>query len=55
VAPWHVVPSDRKWFRNLTIARLLHEGLERMNPVWPAADFDIEEQRARLVDEVPIT
>ncbi len=54
VAPWHVVPSDRKWFRNLTVARLLHEGLERMKPVWPAADFDIEEQRARLFDEVPI-
>ena len=55
VAPWHVIPSDRKWFRNLTVARLLLAGLERMNPVWPAADFDVEEQRARLVDEVPIT
>ncbi len=54
LAPWHVIPSDRKWFRNLTIAGLLHEGLERMKPVWPAADFDIDEQRARLVDEVPI-
>jgi PPK2 family polyphosphate:nucleotide phosphotransferase len=54
VAPWHVIPSDRKWFRNLTIAGLLNEALERMKPVWPAADFDIEEQRARLVNEVPI-
>jgi PPK2 family polyphosphate:nucleotide phosphotransferase len=55
LAPWHVVPSDRKWFRNLTIAGLLQEALERMKPVWPAADFDIEEQRARLANEVPIT
>jgi PPK2 family polyphosphate:nucleotide phosphotransferase len=55
LAPWHVVPSDRKWFRNLTIARLLHERLVQMAPTWPAADFDVEEQRARLVDEVPLT
>ncbi|MCD4535605.1 polyphosphate kinase 2 family protein [Nocardioides sp. cx-169] len=54
VAPWHVVPSDRKWFRNLTIARLLHEKLLQMAPTWPPADFDVEEQRARLLNEVPV-
>jgi PPK2 family polyphosphate:nucleotide phosphotransferase len=53
VAPWHVIPSDAKWFRNLSVAGLLLDALERMAPVWPAADFDIEEQRSRLVDEVP--
>lgn len=52
VAPWHVVPSDRKWSRNLTIARLLNERLKAMAPVWPVADFDVEEQRARLLNEV---
>ncbi len=55
LAPWHIVPSDRKWFRNLTIARLLHETLLQMAPVWPVADFDVEEQRARLVNEVLVT
>jgi PPK2 family polyphosphate:nucleotide phosphotransferase len=55
LAPWHVVPSDRKWFRNLTVARLLHEKLLQMAPTWPPADFDVEEQRARLVDEVLVT
>ena len=54
VAPWYVVPSDRKWYRNLAIATLLHETLSRMSPQWPAADFDVEEQRKRLVDEVPV-
>jgi PPK2 family polyphosphate:nucleotide phosphotransferase len=53
VAPWHVIPSDAKWFRNLSVAGLLLDALERMAPVWPPADFDIEEQRSRLVDEVP--
>ncbi|MCW2796491.1 polyphosphate kinase 2 family protein [Nocardioides sp.] len=55
VAPWYVVPSDRKWYRNLAVAGLLLQALQRMAPVWPAADFDIEEQRGRLLDEVPVS
>jgi PPK2 family polyphosphate:nucleotide phosphotransferase len=55
VAPWYVVPSDHKWYRNLAIGNLLHETLTNMNPQWPAADFDVEEQKRRLVNEVPIT
>lgn len=48
VAPWHVVPADRKWYRNLAVARLLWETLSAMAPTWPAPDFDLEEQRRRL-------
>ena len=55
LAPWYVVPSDHKWYRNLAIGNLLHETLTNMNPQWPAADFDVEEQKRRLADEVPIT
>jgi PPK2 family polyphosphate:nucleotide phosphotransferase len=55
VAPWYVVPSDRKWYRNLAIGRLLHEVLAQMAPTWPAADFDVAEQRLRLENEVPVT
>jgi PPK2 family polyphosphate:nucleotide phosphotransferase len=54
VAPWYVIPSDRKWYRNLAIGKLLHETLSRMNPQWPAADFDVDEQKQRLADEVPV-
>jgi len=54
VAPWYVVPSDRKWFRNLAIGRLLHETLTNMAPTWPKADFDVDEQRRRLQDEAPV-
>jgi PPK2 family polyphosphate:nucleotide phosphotransferase len=54
VAPWYVVPSDRKWYRNLAIGQLLHETLTNMAPTWPAADFDVDEQRRRLEDEAPI-
>ena len=34
-APWHVVPADSKWYRNLAVARLLVDALEAMNPRYP--------------------
>jgi PPK2 family polyphosphate:nucleotide phosphotransferase len=49
VAPWYRVPADRKWYRNWAIASLLVEQLEDMKLTWPKGDFDVEEQRARLL------
>ena len=51
VAPWLVVPSDRKWYRNWAMGELLLETLEGLELAWPEADFDVEEQRRRLVEE----
>lgn len=34
-APWYVVPADRKWVRNLVIARILRQHLERIDPHYP--------------------
>ena len=48
-APWYRVPADRKWYRNWAIASLLVEQLEDMKLTWPTGDFDVEEQRARLL------
>jgi PPK2 family polyphosphate:nucleotide phosphotransferase len=53
-APWHVIPADKKWFRNLAIGSLLLETLTGLDPQWPAADFDVEEQKARLLNEEPV-
>ncbi|WP_392542220.1 polyphosphate kinase 2 family protein [Oryzobacter telluris] len=47
-APWFVVPADRKWYARLAVTNLLLEHLEAMDPKWPAADFDVEAERARL-------
>jgi PPK2 family polyphosphate:nucleotide phosphotransferase len=47
-APWFVVPSDRKWYRNWAIAQLLLETLRALDVDWPAPDYDVAEQRARL-------
>jgi PPK2 family polyphosphate:nucleotide phosphotransferase len=49
VAPWYVVPADRKWYRNWAITNLLIEQLEEMALRWPEPPFDLEEQRARLL------
>ena len=54
-APWHVIPADKKWYRNLAIGHLLLETLRRLDPQWPAADFDVAAERQRLVDETPIS
>ncbi|HUS67301.1 MAG TPA: polyphosphate kinase 2 family protein [Kofleriaceae bacterium] len=31
-APWHIVPANKKWYRNLVVARTLVEILEGMAP-----------------------
>jgi PPK2 family polyphosphate:nucleotide phosphotransferase len=54
IAPWHVIPSDRKWFRNLAVGELLLGALRGMNPQWPVADFDVDAERDRLAQEAPV-
>ncbi len=40
-APWFVVPSDNKWVRDVAVAATLLKTLERMNPQYPPAAFDV--------------
>lgn len=47
-APWHLVPSGRKWYRNWAVATLLLEQLRALDLQWPEADFDVEVEKARL-------
>jgi PPK2 family polyphosphate:nucleotide phosphotransferase len=47
-APWYVVPSDRKWYRNWAVAALLAETLDAIDPRYPPADFDVEAEKARV-------
>jgi len=34
-APWHIIPADHNWIRNASIARIVRETLEEMNPQYP--------------------
>jgi len=44
-APWFVIPSDHKWFRNLTIGRIVVEHLEGLKMTFPRPSVDIEHIR----------
>jgi len=47
-APWHVVPSDSKKYRNWAVAQIVGETLTEMNPQYPQPDLDLERLRNRL-------
>ena len=51
-APWYVVPADRKWYRNWAVAALLAETLDQLAPQYPAPDFDVVAERARVESSV---
>jgi polyphosphate kinase 2 (PPK2 family) len=36
-APWYIIPSDRKWYRNLAVAEALAEMLRPHRENWMAA------------------
>lgn len=42
-APWFVIPSNHKWFRNLAISRIIAETLESLQMQCPEPTVDIDE------------
>ena len=40
-APWYVIPSNRKWFRNLAVSQILREELEAMSLKYPKPVADL--------------
>ncbi|MEO5704701.1 MAG: polyphosphate kinase 2 family protein [Candidatus Limnocylindrales bacterium] len=38
VAPWYVIPADKKWFRDLAIADIVAETLEGLDPQFPVRE-----------------
>ena len=40
-APWYVIPSNQKWFRNYAISCIAIEALERMKLKYPPASVDV--------------
>jgi PPK2 family polyphosphate:nucleotide phosphotransferase len=47
-APWHIIPADRKWYRDWLVSELLVQTLEGMNPRTPEgtmkkSDFFIDD------------
>ncbi len=53
-APWFVIPSNHKWFRNLAISRIIVETMERLGIQVPQPSVNIDEIRRKYhaaVDE----
>ncbi|NCY15198.1 MAG: polyphosphate kinase 2 family protein [Actinobacteria bacterium] len=44
-APWYIIPSDRKWYRNLVVSTLLIEKLESLDMRYPEPIDGIENIR----------
>jgi PPK2 family polyphosphate:nucleotide phosphotransferase len=44
-APWFIIPSDHKWFRNFAIARIVVEHLEGLDMKLPPPSVDLEHIR----------
>jgi PPK2 family polyphosphate:nucleotide phosphotransferase len=51
-APWYMIPSDHKWYRNLVIARTVAGVLEEMDPRWPEPEEDLETFAAEELDQL---
>lgn len=47
-APWYVVPANAKWYARAAVQRIVISELQRIDPRWPQADFDVASERARL-------
>jgi PPK2 family polyphosphate:nucleotide phosphotransferase len=44
-APWHIIPADRKWYRDYVIAKTVLKALEGMNLKWPKPKEDLSKIR----------
>ena len=41
VAPWYLVPSNKKWFRNLAVADIVGDVLDELDPRYPPCPDDL--------------
>lgn len=44
-APWYVIPSNHKWFRNLAVSKIIEETLDEMNLKLPAPTVNLDQIR----------
>lgn len=48
-APWYVVPSNRKWYRNLVVADLVVDALKSMKLTTPPASKGVNFNKLKIV------
>ena len=45
-APWFVIPADNKWYRDASVAGIVQQTLQKMDPQLPKVDVDLDEVRS---------
>ncbi|MDN4642613.1 polyphosphate kinase 2 family protein [Arthrobacter sp. PsM3] len=45
LAPWHVVPANKKWYARIAVQQLLLDALEGLKLQWPVPDLDVALER----------
>ena len=43
VAPWYIVPADRKWYRNLVVTQTVVQTIEELHPTYPKSDLALKD------------
>ena len=49
-APWYIIPSNHKWFRNLAISQIVADTMDSMQLKLPPPKVDIDEIRREYHD-----
>lgn len=47
-APWYVIPSNNKWFRNRAVAQILADTMTSLKMKYPPPSFDLSQLRAAM-------
>ncbi len=42
LAPWHIVPANKKWYRDFVVTRTIVEALEKLDLHYPAPESGLE-------------
>lgn len=42
-APWHIIPANQKWYRNLAITRTIVETIKSLDPQYPSSEGDLSD------------
>ncbi|HET6269608.1 MAG TPA: PPK2 family polyphosphate kinase [Arthrobacter sp.] len=48
VAPWYVVPANKKWYARIAVQQLLLDALGGLKLQWPVPDLDVDLERQLL-------
>ena len=51
-APWYVIPSNHKWFRNLAVSQIMADSMEALDMRFPKPSVDLAEIRRQYHEAV---